>query len=263
MELATGGDLLTYLSERTCLDEAEAMRYFRDLAAAVDFLHSQNIAHRDLKLENVVLTASGACKLCDFGLAYEYSGHDVRAPLYDVCGSKSYVAPEVLVEMGYDGCLADIWSLGICLFAMTTGFFPFVEASAHNSYFAETQKLVGTCGSFTLCVFGLYRTPCTLSASTVSLIDSLLKIAPAQRCSARTALACEWEASATTHDEQLQRATRRGCPIELPSFDSPMESPTPTFDTTSWFAPTVSDSSCPSYWLGLAVVGVGQSVACC
>ena len=55
------------------------------------------------------------CKLCDFGLAHAYdldaSGAVVRVPLKEVCGSKSYCAPEVLAGLGYDGVLADMWSL--------------------------------------------------------------------------------------------------------------------------------------------------------
>ena len=58
------------------------------------------------------------CKLCDFGLAHAYdldaSGAVVRVPLKEVCGSKSYCAPEVLAGLGYDGGLADMWSLVRC-----------------------------------------------------------------------------------------------------------------------------------------------------
>ena len=135
------------------------MRYFAEMVSAVGYLHEQGVVHRDLKLENVLLSGantcaappsglavrqgvrSGArqgaedatgmgmrgdlsrrarpylfrCKLCDFGLAHAYdvdpSGAVVRMPLKEVCGSKSYCAPEVLAGLGYDGELADMWSL--------------------------------------------------------------------------------------------------------------------------------------------------------
>lgn len=259
MELATGGDLLTLLTEKTRLVEAEAVRYFREIAGAVDFLHAHNIAHRDLKLENVLLTASGASKLCDFGLAHDY-GEGARAPLYDVCGSKSYVAPEVLLEKGYDGCVADVWSLGVCLFAMLTGFFPFVEAAARNFYFAQAHRLVGTCGSFTLCVFGLYTTPCALSAATIALVDRHLRVEPAKRCTARAALAHAHALEATLEDHSSERAAQLGSVTCLPSLDSP----TPTLDSsTDWLAPPFHESSCPSYWLDLDAAAGVPALMCC
>ena len=86
------------------------------------------VTHHDLKLENVLLTGDDRCKLCNFGLAHAYprgpDGEVQRAPLTVVCGSKSYAAPEVLAGFGYDGPSVDVWSCGICLFAMVAGFFP-------------------------------------------------------------------------------------------------------------------------------------------
>jgi serine/threonine protein kinase len=91
------------------------VRYFTEMVSAVGYLHEQGVVHRDLKLENVLLSGANTCKLCDFGLAHAYdldpSGAIVRMPLKEVCGSKSYCAPEVLAGLGYDGGLADMWSL--------------------------------------------------------------------------------------------------------------------------------------------------------
>ena len=73
MEIAAGGELYDYLSERKCLEELEARRIFRQIACAVYYCHKNNICHRDLKLENILLDENGnakvslfiQCDLCD------------------------------------------------------------------------------------------------------------------------------------------------------------------------------------------------------
>ena len=266
MELGTS-NLLELLTRKSVLAEAEALRMFREVVSAVEFLHTQRIAHRDLKLENVLLSASSSCKLTDFGLAHEYVGERDFEPcavpgrpsegvggwrerevLYDVCGSKSYVAPEVLLKLGYDGYSADMWSLGICLFAMLTGFFPFTEAAAQDAYYAGTYNQAAAYGSFTLAVFGLYNTPCPLSHRAVELIDQLLRISPVLRCSAGDALALTRAAESGLDAALPPLRVPPGAHVPQPlpySSDSasPMLSPMPSF---------LSVSSCPSYWLGVA-----------
>jgi len=63
MEIAAGGELYDYLSERKCLEEVEAKRIFRQIATAVYYCHKNNICHRDLKLENILLDENGNAKV--------------------------------------------------------------------------------------------------------------------------------------------------------------------------------------------------------
>ncbi len=63
MEIAAGGELYDYLSERKCLEENEARRVFRQIACAVYYCHKNNICHRDLKLENILLDENGNAKV--------------------------------------------------------------------------------------------------------------------------------------------------------------------------------------------------------
>ena len=87
-------------------------------------MHGAKRTFNDLKLENVLLDGKDVCKICDFGLAHLYdtvNGKVQVTALREVCGSKSYCAPEVLAQDrggGYEGFPADVWSCGICLFAM-------------------------------------------------------------------------------------------------------------------------------------------------
>jgi serine/threonine protein kinase len=111
MELANDGELFSKVIAKGALTEDEAMPYFKQLMSAVQYMHSKGVAHRDLKLENV-LVHMDECKVCDFGLAHQHLSAEPQL-LREVCGSKSYCAPEVLKGEGYYGYPTDVWSCGI------------------------------------------------------------------------------------------------------------------------------------------------------
>ncbi|XP_004697659.1 testis-specific serine/threonine-protein kinase 5-like [Echinops telfairi] len=136
LELAARGDLLEHInsvSARRCcpgLEEDEARRLFRQLVSAVAHCHSSGIVHRDLKCENILLDEQGLLKLTDFGFA-NCSGLK-NALLSTFCGSVAYTAPEILMSKKYAGERADLWSLGVILYAMVTGKLPFKERQPHR-----------------------------------------------------------------------------------------------------------------------------------
>mmetsp|Transcript_20656 Transcript_20656/g.52602 ORF Transcript_20656/g.52602 Transcript_20656/m.52602 type:complete len:420 (-) Transcript_20656:327-1586(-) len=192
MELAGGGELFDQVIDRgaDAMPEDYARNFFCQMLDGVNYCHLAGVAHRDLKLENVLLNAEGVIKLIDFGLSHVYPVDrstgvtvvDRSKPLRDVCGSKSYAAPEVLAARGYDGFAADMWSLGVCLFAMLSGFFPLDEASAQDWRFPKLLEAQRTGRSTTAAVYGFYsRTPKHLSKHVVDLLDRLLQIDPARR----------------------------------------------------------------------------------
>lgn len=99
--ICAGGDLFDAITQVTRFSESESRTMIRHLASAMAYLHSLGVVHRDIKPENLLveLDESGhviQLKLADFGLACE-----VTEPLYAVCGTPTYVAPEILMETGY------------------------------------------------------------------------------------------------------------------------------------------------------------------
>uniref|UniRef100_A0A914EMF4 Aurora kinase n=1 Tax=Acrobeloides nanus TaxID=290746 RepID=A0A914EMF4_9BILA len=110
------------------LNEQLAAKIVGQIATALHYLHTKNIVHRDVKPENILLDSNYSAKLTDFGLACTVLG-----PLYRVCGTPTYVAPEVLAQLGY-GFEIDVWSLGILLHVLLVGYPPFRNPNRANLF---------------------------------------------------------------------------------------------------------------------------------
>ncbi|BAS83926.1 Os03g0319400, partial [Oryza sativa Japonica Group] len=123
----TGGELFEIIATNGRLKEEEARKYFQQLINAVDYCHSRGVYHRDLKLENLLLDASGNLKVSDFGLSALTEQVKADGLLHTTCGTPNYVAPEVIEDRGYDGAAADIWSCGVILYVLLAGFLPFED----------------------------------------------------------------------------------------------------------------------------------------
>jgi len=122
MEYIPGTDLFDSLISRGKYSELDAKTIFRQLVCVLSYLHENSIVHRDLKPENIMIDGDLNIKLIDFGFVKEYREDE---KLNTVCGSIHYSAPEVLLGHHYCGYKADIWSLGICLYVLIMGHFPF------------------------------------------------------------------------------------------------------------------------------------------
>ena len=115
------GDLLKHLKKREVLSEDEAKDIFLPILTSLHGIHSQKILHRDIKLDNILLHENLEPIICDFGVSRKMKDGEV---VNEQCGTPAYIAPEIIKDKGYIGFKADIWSLGVLLFAMVTGKMP-------------------------------------------------------------------------------------------------------------------------------------------
>ncbi|XP_055527508.1 testis-specific serine/threonine-protein kinase 6-like [Wyeomyia smithii] len=149
MEYAEGRDLLKFINKNGALKESQAKLWFAQLVNAVRYLHSIDIAHRDLKCENILLSKKGSVLLADFGFA-RVCGEEYGNVSETYCGSAAYAAPEVILGEPYNPMAADVWSLGIILFVMFNASMPFddrnvktlVESHQSRNYHFEDTVLV-------------------------------------------------------------------------------------------------------------------------
>jgi len=101
------------------------------LSQGIKYIHDRNIVHRDVKLENLLLDGKGTVKIIDFGFS------TVVPPgkkLNVFCGTPSYMAPEVVARKEYAGFGADVWAVGVVLYALLCGSFPFKGSSDSELY---------------------------------------------------------------------------------------------------------------------------------
>ena len=137
MEKCSGMTLLEYINSQGKLNEKDIMHFFTQLVSIMDYLHSTaHILHRDLKAENLMIDSTKNMKLIDFGFAKQFSEENPQTST--ICGSYLYTAPEVLSGQKYS-TPADVWSMGVIIYAMAESKFPFLATSP-----AEVIKLAST-----------------------------------------------------------------------------------------------------------------------
>eukprot|EP00002_Diphylleia_rotans_P016529 TRINITY_DN3218_c0_g2_i3.p1 TRINITY_DN3218_c0_g2~~TRINITY_DN3218_c0_g2_i3.p1 ORF type:complete len:604 (+),score=83.66 TRINITY_DN3218_c0_g2_i3:45-1856(+) len=174
MELARGGDLLDYTDEKGSLDNDEARQIFMQVAEGLYYCHQYQIIHRDMKLENILLTNNDRIvKISDFGLSNSAPSDLLRT----ICGTPVYRAPEMIRDQMYTYS-ADVWSMGVILYAMLHGKFPF--------YNDNINVLNGKILS------GNYVVPNKGDPLAHDLIRKMLTVNPKDRISMRNILRHPW-----------------------------------------------------------------------
>ena len=134
MEYINGGNLFSFVKKRRKLSEKTSKFLFKQIILGIKYIHSMNIVHRDIKLENILIDIKNNIKICDFGISKILSLKDQK--LYDQCGTPMYMAPEIFLsnkEKGYDPFPIDLWSAGIALYIMLSGTLPFFTKGDLNN----------------------------------------------------------------------------------------------------------------------------------
>ncbi|GES79096.1 Pkinase-domain-containing protein [Rhizophagus clarus] len=185
MEYASGGELFDHILAHRYLKERDACRLFAQLISGVNYLHQKNIVHRDLKLENLLLDRNRNIIITDFGFANQFNGaHDDL--MATSCGSPCYAAPELVISEGlYVGSAVDIWSCGVILYAMLSGYLPFDDDPSNPD--GDNINLLYKYIINTPLVFPDYVSP-----GARDLLRKMLVPDPAKRCDMKTIMSHKW-----------------------------------------------------------------------
>jgi len=175
MELCAGGDLLNYVRKRRRLKEPYAKVIFKQIIDGLCYIHSKYIAHRDIKLDNILLDGKGNVKIADFGVSKQCQKGQLK--MTEQCGTPAYIAPEILKDRGYTFSV-DLWSAGVVLFAMLYGTVPF---KANNM--EELHKLI---------VKGKYVLKDDISIEARNLLRGLLEVNPEKRLTIKQIYRHKW-----------------------------------------------------------------------
>uniref|UniRef100_A0A3Q2Z912 Maternal embryonic leucine zipper kinase n=1 Tax=Kryptolebias marmoratus TaxID=37003 RepID=A0A3Q2Z912_KRYMA len=177
LEYCPGGELFDYIIAKDRLSEQETRVFFRQIVSAMAYVHSQGYAHRDLKPENLLIDEDHNLKLIDFGLCAKPKG-GLGYELKTCCGSPAYAAPELIQGKAYIGSEADVWSMGVLLFALLCGYLPFDDDNCMVLYRKITR--------------GKYDNPQWLSPGSILLLNQMMQVDPKRRLTVRHLLDHPW-----------------------------------------------------------------------
>lgn len=177
MEYVGGTSLHSYVRRHTSrkLHEEEARRLFRQIVQGVAYCHERAVTHRDIKLENILLDSNSDVKIIDFGFA-TCTPHDQKSRVF--CGTPSYMAPEIVNRKEYIGPPVDVWALGVLLFTMLSGSFPFRGINDKDLYKKISR--------------GSFLVPPGVSDAARAMICGMIAIDPTKRPSCSEILKLSW-----------------------------------------------------------------------
>ena len=150
-------------------------KIFKQIFSAMNYLHKNHIAHRDIKLENILLTKEEEIKIIDFGFGM-YNPEERLQNFF--CGTPNYMAPEISLKQSYVGQYADMWSLGILFYKMLCADFPF-KGENEKALFKQVRK----CD---------YKIPDYVDDDARKIIKSLINLDPKKRPSCEGILHSIW-----------------------------------------------------------------------
>lgn len=174
-EFVNGGQMLDYIISHGRLRERVARKFARQIGSALEYCHKNNVVHRDLKIENILISESGNIKIIDFGLSNLYNP---AANLTTFCGSLYFAAPELLNAKAYTGPEVDIWSFGVVLYVLVCGKVPFDDQHMPALH-AKIKR-------------GIVDYPTWLSAECKHILSRMLVVVPSQRATLHEVLNHPW-----------------------------------------------------------------------
>ena len=148
---------------------------FKQILSAFDLIHKKGIAHRDIKLENILMTKNNEIKIIDFGFGMYNPRNN---PQKFFCGTPNYMAPEIIMKKEYNGQKADIWSIGVLIYKLFCADFPFK---------GKNQKEL-----YTQIIKGKFKIKDYVPEDVKKIIDKMIKVKPNQRISCEQALLSQW-----------------------------------------------------------------------
>uniref|UniRef100_A0AAZ3R2A9 non-specific serine/threonine protein kinase n=1 Tax=Oncorhynchus tshawytscha TaxID=74940 RepID=A0AAZ3R2A9_ONCTS len=170
LEYCPGGELFDYIIAKDRLSEEETRVFFRQIVSALAYVHSQGYAHRDLK------------PVGNQGYAHrDLKPVGNQGYLMTCCGSPAYAAPELIQGKAYIGSEADVWSMGVLLFALLCGYLPFDDDNCMVLYRKITR--------------GSYNNPHWLSPGSILLLNQMMQVDPKHRVTIRQLLDHPWTMS--------------------------------------------------------------------
>lgn len=179
MEYCPGGELFQMIAnqENQTFNESKAAEIMHKLVNAINHCHANRIIHRDIKAENIMIGKDGEIKLIDFGLAYtKRKGESV----HEIAGTPFYMAPEIL--MGDYSFPVDIWSLGVLLYILVSGYLPFYSED-RDEVFEKIRQ-----GKFHFD----HKEFKSVSAECKDLISKMLVVNPRDRIKGKQVLEHPW-----------------------------------------------------------------------
>ncbi|PPQ77800.1 hypothetical protein CVT25_015294 [Psilocybe cyanescens] len=174
-EYVNGGQMLDYIISHGRLRERVARKFARQIGSALEYCHLNSVVHRDLKIENILISQTGNIKIIDFGLSNLFDPLD---HLSTFCGSLYFAAPELLNARVYTGPEVDVWSFGVVLYVLVCGKVPFDDQSMPALH-AKIKR-------------GLVEYPVWLSSECKHLLSRMLVTNPANRASLAEVMSHPW-----------------------------------------------------------------------
>lgn len=133
LDFAPGGEMFSHLRKSGRFSKEFSKFFAGQIVLVFAFLHSKDVAYRDLKPENLLISGNGYLKVIDFGFAKCLKNADT----WTLCGTPEYLAPEIIQSSGH-GVGVDWWALGVLIYEMMAGFPPFYD----NNHFGIYQRVL-------------------------------------------------------------------------------------------------------------------------